>query len=86
MDIPRPKIVKEYNNNMDGTDLVDRMISYYRIKMQTKKQTVKTILHSLDLSIVNAWILMREDEKCNVKEKFKQISYFKILIYENLLK
>ncbi|XP_035220835.1 piggyBac transposable element-derived protein 3-like [Stegodyphus dumicola] len=63
IEVPRPVIIKEYNANMGGIDLIDRMISYYRIRTRTKKWTVKTTLHFFDLSVVNAWILMREDQK-----------------------
>lgn len=61
--IPRPNIIKQYNDCMGGIDLIDRMISYYRINSKTRKWTVKTILHFLDLSLANAWILYRQDRK-----------------------
>lgn len=86
VEIPRPLIVKEYNTNMGGIDLIDSMISYYRIKSRTKKWTVKTILHFFDLSIVNAWILMREDNKCIKGKKMMQFLDFKVLIAEQLLR
>lgn len=67
---------------MGGIDLIDRMISYYWIMTCTKKWAVKTILHFFDLSVVNAWILMRDDQNSNVGEKCKQFLDFKTIIAE----
>ncbi|ERL94061.1 hypothetical protein D910_11344 [Dendroctonus ponderosae] len=61
--VPRPNIIKSYNESMGGIDLIDRMISYYRMSARTKKWTVKTILHLIDLSIANSWVLYRKDRK-----------------------
>lgn len=44
INIPRHNIVKNYDF-LGGIDLIDRMISDYRIRTKTKKWTVKTILH-----------------------------------------
>lgn len=44
INIPRHNIVKNYDF-LRGIDLIDRMISDYRIRTKTKKWTVKTILH-----------------------------------------
>lgn len=63
LQVPRPNIIKCYNNSMGGIDLIDRMISYYRMSARTKKWTVKTILHLIDLAVANSWILYREDRK-----------------------
>lgn len=62
--IPRPNIVNKYNSCMGGIDLIDRMISYYRISTtRTKKWTVKSILHLTDLGVANSWIFYRGDRK-----------------------
>lgn len=34
--VPRPVIIKEYNANMGGIDLIDMMIGYYQIKTCTR--------------------------------------------------
>lgn len=60
INIPCPAIIKEYNQNMGGVDLVDRMIALYRIKARTKRWTVRTIMHMFDLSISNAWLCYRQ--------------------------
>ncbi|XP_037026607.1 piggyBac transposable element-derived protein 3-like [Bradysia coprophila] len=38
--IERPQIVREYNINMGGVDLMNQMISYYRISIRSKKWTL----------------------------------------------
>lgn len=75
INIPRPNIVSKYNSCMGGIDLIDRMISYYRISTRTKKWTVKTILHLMDLAVANSWILYRNDRK-KLGDRSAEISKF----------
>ena len=53
IDVQRPGLVKHYNDKMGGVDLNDRMIAYYRICARTKKWTIRTILHMIDLCLAN---------------------------------
>ncbi|CAM4635621.1 unnamed protein product [Leuciscus chuanchicus] len=59
--IRRPCIVREYNNNMGGVDLTDRMISYYRMSVRTKKWTLRMLMHFTDVALANSWLLYRQD-------------------------
>ena len=86
--VPRPYIVNKYNECMGGIDLIDRMISYYRMGARSKKWTVKTIFHLFDLAIANSWILYRDDRK-KLGDRNKCIMKFlefKIGVAELLLK
>ena len=55
----RPDAVKQYNASMGGVDLVNRMVSNYRISARTCKWPVRVILHFLDCALTNAWILYK---------------------------
>lgn len=59
--IERPEIVRDYNSNMGGVDLMNQMISYYRIYIRSKKWTLRMITHFIDFSIVNSWIEYKID-------------------------
>lgn len=63
-------MIEQYNAKMGGVDLSDRTISYYRIGARTRKWTVHTMMHFIDLCIVNSWIQYRLDKKeLNVARK-----------------
>ncbi|CAF4676307.1 unnamed protein product, partial [Rotaria magnacalcarata] len=57
--ITRPNVIKAYNEHMGGVDLVDMLVSLYRINVRSKKYYIKIIFHLIDLSVVNAWLLYR---------------------------
>lgn len=59
--VPCPNTVASYNKSMGGVDLCDRIISYYRIAMRTKKWPVRVFWHFIDLAISNCWIEYRLD-------------------------
>lgn len=60
--IRRSSIVCEYNNKMGGVDLTDRMISYYRISVRTKKWTLRMLRHFTDVALANSWLLYHQDQ------------------------
>ncbi|XP_007562569.1 piggyBac transposable element-derived protein 3-like [Poecilia formosa] len=61
--IRRPNIVQEYNAKMGGVDLSDRMMSYYRMSVRTKKWTIRMLMHFMDLALANSWLLYRRDHQ-----------------------
>ncbi|KAG4070715.1 hypothetical protein HA402_013635 [Bradysia odoriphaga] len=61
--INRPQIVRDYNINMGGVDLMNQMISYYRISIRSKKWTLRMMAHFIDFAIVQSWNEYRID--CN---------------------
>ena len=54
-----PDAVKQYNASMGGVNLVDRMVSMYRVSVCTCKGPVRVILHFFDCALKNALILYR---------------------------
>jgi hypothetical protein len=56
----RPGIVGIYNYGMGGTDRFDQKLSYYRIKLRTRKWKRKIYSHMMNIAIVNSHILYKE--------------------------
>lgn len=48
---------------MGGIDFLDRMISYYRISVRTRKWTVRVIMHMFDFAISASWIEYRRNQR-----------------------
>lgn len=87
IDVRRPEIIREYNLKMGGVDMVDRTISYYRIKTRTKKWTVKVLIHMIDLAAANSWLQYKRDYEINgyPKKDFLKFMEFRIGISEKLI-
>ncbi|KAH0818558.1 hypothetical protein GEV33_004233 [Tenebrio molitor] len=87
LEIQRPSVVKSYNENMGGVDLLDRVISNYRMNSRTTKWTIRAIYHFVDFSAAAGLLEYREDaEAANVpiKEKLDYLD-FKFSIAKALL-
>lgn len=59
--IDRPEIVREYNTYMGGVDLMNQMVSYYRIFIRSKKWTLRMVTHFIDFAVINSWIEYKND-------------------------
>ncbi|KAM3610115.1 uncharacterized protein V6R79_025585 [Siganus canaliculatus] len=73
--ISRPCVIREYNSKMGGVDLVDRMMSYYRMSGRTKEWTLRMLMHFLDLALADSWLLYCKDLPLNGPPK-KNIMQF----------
>lgn len=73
--VSRPSIVREYNIKMGGVDLMDRMISYYRMSTRTKKWTMRMVMHFTDLALANSWLLYRKDHAICAGPKTRPIQF-----------
>ena len=59
VDLPRPAVVKHYNNTMGGVDILDTNVSNCWTKLRGKKWYFSIVLYLLDVSCVNAWLNYR---------------------------
>lgn len=87
-DVPRPAVVEQYNKNMGGVDLCDRMVSLYPSKARTTRWTVRAFSFLADVAVVNAWLQYKDDcERLGVARKntLSQLD-FKLLIAHHLLR
>ena len=57
--IQQPEIIDKYNNGMGGVDLLDQLLSYYRIFIKSKKWTLRFIFHFIDLAVCARPIIYR---------------------------
>lgn len=87
IEIPRPNVVKRYNESMGGVDLLDRVIGKYGMRNRTEKWTVRVLYHFLDFAIASSWIQYRRVAQLNGWPKKNILSYyfFKLDIAENLI-
>lgn len=58
-----PAVVKQYNRHMGGVDLLDSLIGRYKIKIRSRKWYIRLFYHLLDITVINAWLLMRRVNK-----------------------
>lgn len=87
-DVPRPAIVEEYNKNMGGVDLCDRMVSLYPSKARTTRWTLRSLCFLADVAVVNAWLQYKEDSQLLGVASKNTLSLldFKLIIANDLLR
>ena len=68
---------------MGEVDLLDGLLSYYRIPVKSKKWYHRLIWHFLDVACVQAWLFYRKDADAKDGMSLKP---FKMSIAESLLK
>lgn len=86
--IDRPQIVQEYNHSMGGVDLLDQLISTYRIFIRSRKWTLRVAMHLIDFALANSWIEYKTDcERNNVPAKqILPLLEFRTHVAESLIK
>ena len=87
VEITYPEIVKRHNEFMGGVDLIDSLVSLYRIHIRSHKFYHKIIYHLLDVSVINCWLLYRRDcESAQVPLKdVLPLQHFKLSIANSLV-
>jgi hypothetical protein len=57
--LPCPAIVREYNQHMGGVDLFDMLLALYKCDHKSKKWYRRIFLWSLNVAVVNGWLLYK---------------------------
>ena len=78
-----PSAVVRYSRNMGRVDLLDGLLSYYRIPVRSKKWYHRLIWHFLDVACVQVWLFYWKDTDAKDGMSLK---LFKMSIAELLLK
>ncbi|XP_064614473.1 piggyBac transposable element-derived protein 3-like [Liolophura sinensis] len=60
-DVSRPLIIKEYNSNMGGIDLLDSCVVRYKFQLKSRRWYMYLFLHFIHLAVVNGWFFYRRD-------------------------
>lgn len=87
IEIERPFAIQQYNTMMGGVDMLDRVISFYRIKARSKKWTIRLIFHFFDFAAAAAWLIYRKEAQLLERPKKDTLDYldFKIEIANALI-
>ena len=85
--VPRPHLVKQYNTNTGGVDMLDRVLCKYAMRGRTRKWTVRVMHHFVDFVIASCWIEYQTAAKENGWRKKHILPYFqfKLDVAENLI-
>lgn len=88
IDVNRPEIVSLYNGGMGGVDLLDQLISYYRVFIRSKKWALRIIFHFVDFAICASWLEYRKERiKAKVpKRHIKDLLNFRMEVSFAMLK
>jgi hypothetical protein len=54
--VQQPEVIQLYNDCMGGVDLLDQLISYYRIFIKSRKWTLRVVSHFIDFAVCASWI------------------------------
>lgn len=94
VEVPQPRIIKEYNRHMGGVDLMDGLMGRYHIKAKTTNMFTLLFYHLIDMALTNAYILknrirfeMENDptiDKSTVPPKIK-LPDFRTMVAEGLV-
>lgn len=61
IEVDRPFIIKNYNTNMGGVDMLDAHFSRCKFSIRSKRWYLILFWHFITLGLINAWLLYRRD-------------------------
>ena len=69
-----PLSIIQYNHSMGGVNLLDFLMSLYRIHIKSRKWTLRVIFHFIDLCVVVSYQMYIRDCKLSKVDKKKQMT------------
>ena len=78
--VTMPALIDDYNNNMGGVDMIDKMVGAYRIRIRKKKWWWCVYSWFLSVTAVNAWRLMMAVSK----EKIPFLTFLREVVQQTL--
>ena len=84
VNVPCPSIISTYNKFMGGVDLLDSLLSLYRIHIRSKKWYHKLFFHFLDVTVVQSWLMHCRSITGN--ERKLKLREFKIIFANSLMR
>ncbi|KAG5884022.1 hypothetical protein JTB14_014797 [Gonioctena quinquepunctata] len=72
-----PSVISYYNKHMGGVDKANTLMDLYKTTSKAKRWYYSIFTYLLDISVVNAWLIYRNDcEVVNIK-KYKPLKIFR---------
>lgn len=63
VDVPRPAIVRSYNESMGGVDLFGMLIALYRVGIRSRRGYLRIVYWVFNVAVVNGWLIYRRHMK-----------------------
>lgn len=85
--VPRPRVVRQYNQKMGGVDLADRLLAVCPYRYRTRKWTQRFLSSLIDLAVANSWLQYKKDQLKSLVplKKIQQLRGFKMEIGETFI-
>ena len=74
IEVERPEVVRKYNHVMGGVNLLDQLMSCYRMFIKSKKWILRMIFNASDLAVVQAYREYQVDSEALSIPKNKKLS------------
>ena len=80
--VEKPSVIADYNKYMLGVDKLDQLVSYYSFLHKSVKWWRKVFFWLLEVSVVNSYVIYKEDCTTNGIAPKSHLAYRRILVTE----
>ena len=84
-DIVAPQMIVDYQENMRGVDVCDQLVGYYMLSHRSKKWWRRIFFYMLSVSVVNAYIIAKDQNEEATKSRWPNLQDFIEDIAEELI-